>query len=54
MLLMLAQQELIGHARDVIANHQMARHALCGMLLRLRHGTGLLQIIRKKLRQAGD
>jgi len=54
MFLILAEQELVGHPRDVIAYDKMAWNLPRGLLLRLGHRVSLFQIIGKQRGQASD
>src|SRR5437870_11706870 len=51
MLAMLAQQELIGHSGNIIANDDMARLAPREFFVRGRHGARFRQVVSEKLFQ---
>ena len=54
MIAILLQQELVGHAGDVIANDDVTSDGERGLLVIGRHGTQFLEIKIKKLRKAID
>ena len=52
MLAVLAQKKLIGHAGDVIANHNVARFGLLEFFMRGRHGAWRRKIMREEFFEA--
>src|SRR5580692_772253 len=52
--LILAEQELIGHPGDVIADHQVAGNLSRGLFLRFGHRVALLKIVGKEFGEASD
>jgi hypothetical protein len=54
MVAILFQQELIGHARDVIANHDVAGNGQRELFVVGRHRFEFAQVKMKKTRQAFD
>jgi len=54
LFVVLAEQKLVRHPGDVVADHQMARHLLRGMLLRFGQRAALLKIKGEEFGEAGD
>src|SRR5260370_41981628 len=54
MFVILAEEKLVGHPGNVIADYQMAGKLLRGLLLRFRHRAALLKVVGKQFGQASD
>src|SRR5208283_3422611 len=53
-LLVLAQEKLVGHARDIVAHNHMTGSLPYHLLVRYRHGVGSLQIVHEKFFQTAN
>lgn len=54
MLLVFAEEELIGHARDVIANDDIARFREDRFFVRRGHGAGRIEVVQEKFLEAAE